>query len=377
MPARTLGDWLDWQSVRDRVDSVGVAGALLGPAPGRRGARDRRAWWHCPFHEDRNPSFAIEPGRPRWRCYGCGEHGDIANLVMRLKGLSFQKAVHWLVEQAGIIVPWRGTARQPSTAMAPNLEFSRKATEVRKKPPDRPSGLPIQEAIRLVEAAQTSLWTPEGSEALAHLRSRGLTDGTIGQARLGWTPGVMVPTRDGDRYWRVSGIVIPWNHDDRLALIKIRQPEGRIPKYVEAFRDRPMLFPDQGVIRPGAPLIVVEGELDCLLMGQELDGLAAVMTLGSASNGSSADVMSIMLSAPTWYLASDADPAGDKAASDWPGRAQRVRPPGPYKDWTEAAQDGINLRRWWRDRLAGIEAPDLFSWDELSAWRWGPAIDNP
>ncbi len=47
------------------------------------------------------------------------------------------------------------------------------------------------------------------------------------------------------------------------------------------------------------------------------------------------------------------------------------------KDWTEAAQAGINLRRWWTDRLGGTEAPELFTWHELAAQRWGPARDDP
>ncbi len=33
----------------------------------------------------------------------------------------------------------------------------------------------------------------------------------------------------------------------------------------------------------------------------------------------------------------------------------------------------MNLRRWWSDRLGGTEAPALFTWPELAAWRWGPA----
>ncbi len=37
----------------------------------------------------------------------------------------------------------------------------------------------------------------------------------------------------------------------------------------------------------------------------------------------------------------------------------------------------MDLARWWRDVLAGIDRPPLFTWDELSRWRWGPAIGDP
>ncbi len=84
-----------------------------------------------------------------------------------------------------------------------------------------------------------------------------------------------------------------------------------------------------------------------------------------------------MLAASAWYLATDADDAGDRCASGWPARARRVRPPGAFNDWTEASQGGVNLRRWWTERVGGIEAPKLSTWDELAARRWGPAIGDP
>ena len=178
-------------------------------------------------------------------------------------------------------------------------------------------------------------------------------------------------------------MVIPWFDGDRLALVKIRQPEGSKPKYAEAFRDRPRVYPDHAVIEPGAPLVIVEGEFDALLLGQELrrapgfPGWAAVMTLGSASSRPDLAARAEMLAAAPWYVATDADEAGDKAASGWPAVARRVRPPGSFKDWTEAAQAGIDLHRWWSDRLGGTEAPALFTWPELAAQRWGPALNDP
>jgi hypothetical protein len=84
-----------------------------------------------------------------------------------------------------------------------------------------------------------------------------------------------------------------------------------------------------------------------------------------------------MLPAAPWFVATDADPAGDTSAASWPARARRVRPPEPFKDWTEAKSGGVDLARWWRDVLAGIDRPPLFPWEELSAWRWGSAPVDP
>lgn len=71
----TRGGRLDWSEIRDRIDLGIVATTLLGPAPGRRGGKGR-LWWKCPFHDDKNPSFCVNPIKRTWKCYGCNEHGD-------------------------------------------------------------------------------------------------------------------------------------------------------------------------------------------------------------------------------------------------------------------------------------------------------------
>src|SRR4051794_35968756 len=177
---------LDWSSVRDTIDLAAVATGLLGPAPGRRGERGgRKLWWNCPFHHDPNPSFLVEPGKPWWRCYGCDAHGDAAALVMQLNGCSFPEAVAQL---AGGPAPAR-----------PGNPAGRRVASPRPEPRPEPSGLPEAAALALVEAAAARLWSPEGADALAYLHGRGLGDEMIRTARLGWSPGASIPTRDGDR----------------------------------------------------------------------------------------------------------------------------------------------------------------------------------
>jgi hypothetical protein len=247
--------------------------------------------------------------------------------------------------------------------------------------------LPEAAAVALVEAAAVRLWTPEGADALRYLTGpRCLSLETIRAARLGWTPGVWIPTRDGDRSFQARGWVVPWYAGGRLALVKIRQPDDRRPKYAEAYRDpaRLVCYPGPEAVRPGRPLVIVEGELDALCLGDVLGELVSVVTLGSASARPEPRDLGVMLVAAPWFVATDADPAGERAAEGWPARARRIRPP-LGKDWTEARAAGVDLRRWWSDVLSGIDRPPLWTWDELSRWRWGPAltdgggpgIDNP
>lgn len=356
---------IDWRAERDRVDLAAVATNLLGPAPGRRGEHGRRLWWSCPLHDDRNPSFAIDPGRPFWRCFGCGEHGDAATLVMRVRSCSFPEALAYL------------TGDHARTGRAPLGPA--KAPAARPRP--QPSGLPEPEALALVEGAASALWTSAGSDALCYLTdARRLSPQTIRTARLGWTSSAEgVP-------WSPPGIVIPWFDGPRLALVKVRPPDDwrerfppskRPPKYLEAFRDpaRVSCYPGPESIRAGRPLIATEGELDALALGEALGEWAAVVTLGSASAEPSPDILGRFLGAAAWFVATDADPAGDKAADRWPARARRVRPPEPFKDWTDARVAGVDLARWWRDRVGGNPRPPLFSWEELATWRWGGATE--
>lgn len=198
----------------------------------------------------------------------------------------------------------------------------------------------------MVERAVAELHGPDGALARSYLAHRGLSEAMIWHHRLGWTSGVMLPTADGVRYWRASGVVIPWFDCGRLARVKIRQADGRHPRYAEAFSDRPKLYPCRGAIRRNLPVVVVEGELDAVLLGQELAGLANVLTLGSSSSRPDGPVLASLAACHRWFVALDADKSGDRASADWEPRAIRVRPPAG-KDWTEARLLGIDLRRWW------------------------------
>ena len=353
---------IDWKTERERINLAEVATRLLGPHDKIQG---RRLLWRCPFHDDRNPSFEVDTEHQRWACWPCGLKGDAASLVMRLEGKSFPEAVATLA----------GGSAFPSKAP------SRPETKPKPKPPPVATGLPEADALAFVEAAEARLRSNDGRGFLRYLTGpRCLSVPTIQAARLGWTDGVMIPRRNGEPF-HACGWVIPWFVGPRLALVKIRQPEGRHPKYAEAFRNpaRLVSFPT-ATVRHGKPVVIVEGEFDALLLGEALGETATVLTLGGASAPLTPAITSRFLDAPTWYVATDADPAGDKAAIAWLDRARRVRrvrPPEPSKDWTEARAAGVDLGRWWRDILAGVEKPPLFTWDDLKKWRWGGADDTP
>lgn len=111
-----------------------------------------------------------------------------------------------------------------------------------------------------------------------------------------------------------------------------------------------------------------------MILGQALPELA-VVTLGSASARPEGRTIDALLRSPRWWLAHDADDAGDRAAEGWPARAVRVRPPEGFKNWTELAQAGIDLGRWWRERIEGNDSPTLVP--DLDAQGWaGPTMSR-
>lgn len=366
---------VDRSSLLDRTDLSALISADRGPA-------NRSGLWLCPFHDDHDPSLGVSRDRRHYRCWACGAKGDAVSWLIDHRKLAFLDAVR-------LLDPSR--ARKPDglpavTALVPRargeIPHARREDRTREAGRSkRPAMLGEDDAHLFLEAAERDLWGPWGTRALAYLRTRGLGDETIRAARLGLTARLPLSGRP-------EGITLPWFDGPRLVLLKVRQPGGARPKYREVFRSReqpPRIYPGPHGIRLGRPLAIVEGEFDALLLGQALGEAATVVTLGGASASPDLGVLNLLLLAPAWYAAHDADEAGDRAAAHWDryARARRVRPPRPFKDWTEAGTDApdstgtaLDLHRWWSRVLAGEETPAPFLGEDLIHWRWGPAAGH-
>lgn len=59
----------------------------------------------CPFHKEKTPSFYVRDNLGRYKCFGCGEGGDVFQFLMRLKGLSFNEIKEQLAFKAGLKSP--------------------------------------------------------------------------------------------------------------------------------------------------------------------------------------------------------------------------------------------------------------------------------
>src|SRR3954468_16614843 len=56
----------------------------------------------CPFHEERTPSFSVDPQEKLYHCFGCGVGGDAIKFVEEKDGLGFVEAVEMLADRFGV-----------------------------------------------------------------------------------------------------------------------------------------------------------------------------------------------------------------------------------------------------------------------------------
>jgi DNA primase len=56
----------------------------------------------CPFHDEKTPSFNVNPARQFFHCFGCGEGGDVISFLMKVDGLTFTESVERLADKFGV-----------------------------------------------------------------------------------------------------------------------------------------------------------------------------------------------------------------------------------------------------------------------------------
>ena len=273
----------------------------------------------CPFHDDRNPSFTVSPRTGRYKCWSCGEGGDVFNWVMKTQNIEFPEALETLAKMAGVVLKARGPV----------------------KPNTRPQQLEImQEALNFyVETLKTD------KVALAYCKERGLEQETLSKWEIGYAPnqgealvarlkkrkfplseckGLFVIDEDssGGFFDKFRGRLMFPIRDERGDLVAFggRAIGDSQPKYVNSsdtplYRKSRVLYGmnlAKETINTSATAVLCEGYLDVIACH------AAGVTNAVASLGTSlADEHATLLS--RWCKAVvmlyDSDAAGEKAAA--------------------------------------------------------------
>lgn len=109
----------DIAAVKSRLDLVDVVRRYvdLRPAAGRFVGL-------CPFHQEKTPSFSVNPDQGFFYCFGCQAGGDVIDFYSRINGLEFREALEALAEQAGVRLEGLGAAEDPAEARRRNVRKS-------------------------------------------------------------------------------------------------------------------------------------------------------------------------------------------------------------------------------------------------------------
>jgi DNA primase len=334
----------------------------------------------CPFHDERSPSFSVDPQEKLYHCFGCGVGGDVIKFVEEKEGLSFPDAVEALADRYGV-------------------ELEREAEDPRAEELRRKRGR-LSELLERAAAFYASFLrdSPQAAKARDYLAERGLGSEVLEAFGVGCAPGTWdsILIRGQQAGYSVAeieaaGLVLPnqkrTGHYDRFRsriIFPIRDARGRVqgfgarallpdqkPKYVnspegELYSKRRTLYGiDRGrpqMVKSGRAL-VVEGYTDVLACEQAKIG-GAVAIMGTAITPEQVKLLSAY--AEEAVLALDADRAGREAmlrAQTVGGKRLRLRvarmPEGKDPADLLAGGDGASATAF-REAIEGAEDLPVF-----------------
>jgi len=287
-----------------------------------RRASGTRYMGRCPFHEERTPSFSVNPADKLFYCFGCGKGGDVVSFVRETENLDFVGAIEWLAERFRVPLRYEETS--------PAAEEARRSRE---------------RLLALLEQAasyfERLLWeSPAGEPVRAYLASRGLGEAVAREFRLGLAPGQGLAAKARERGFserelRAAGLVNARGNDyfPRRLMFPLADARGRVigfqarklhdddplrGKYVnspegELFHKSHVLY-GLHLARPAIArqdrAAVVEGNTDVIALRQA--GFEPVVaSMGTALT--EAHLRELGRLTKRLYLCFDADAAGEEA----------------------------------------------------------------
>jgi DNA primase len=330
----------------------------------------------CPFHSEKTPSFMISQELQIYKCFGCGEGGDVFDFLQKYEGMDFYESLKHLAEKAGIKL-------QPlSSGQKGEKE---KIYEIN------------QEAHRFYHYLLTE--HPVGKIALSYLvKDRDLKLQTINTFGLGYSPDKpfalkkylsdrkkipvsdlvaagLVFMKEGLAFDRFRGRVIFPLHDHRGNILGFAGrilPSERakdLAKYINS-PETPVYHKSNVLyglniakkdIQKSKTAVIVEGELDMISCWQVgVKNVAAIK--GSALTQEQVKLLGRY--AQSVVLALDADVAGDTAArrgiqiAEKEGLEIKVAKLGEYKDPDELARKDPGKLSSYIEKAVGV-------WDYL------------
>lgn len=178
----------------------------------------------CPFHQEKTPSFSVNPAKGFYKCFGCGKGGTAYNFLMEIEGLSFPEAIKRVADISGIPLP--------EPVDDENFQKSKKKREAKKK---------IADQIIELNKFALEFWedhlhsdNPHSKAAREYLESRGISKETQKLFRIGFAP---------DSWDAIHNLLKEKGADEKLieasGLVSVNEEKKRV---YDRFRGR-IMFP--------------------------------------------------------------------------------------------------------------------------------------
>ncbi len=220
------------EQIREQTDIVEVVGRHVGLK------KSGKQWKGlCPFHEERSPSFYVDPVRRSYKCFGCGAWGDAFDFLQKVEGVGFLSAVRSLGARVGVALPDQDAG---DVARAEQRERER-------------------EVAYQINAAAADFYRDllvrheQGQAGRAYQAERQIADETSESFKIGYAP---APSEAGwdllVRHLEQRGLALA--AAEQLGLI-VRSPRGN--GWYDRFRGR-LMFP---IIQPGGRVLGFSGRI--------------------------------------------------------------------------------------------------------------------
>jgi DNA primase len=306
------------EEIRERADILEICGEVV------RLKRTGRTWrGPCPLHGGEGPNFSVDPVRGIFKCFVCGEGGDVFAFVMKHTGLDFPSAIRHVAEKVGIEVPDVDAGREdPWAHIREALAFAAEWFAGRLRDEEEGSAGRDYLAARGIPGQHWQTFgigvAPAGWRGLAEAaRARGIPDETLLEAGLTATS-----ERTADPYDRFRDRLMFTIQDMRDRPIgfggrALASDEG-IPKYINSpespiFHKRNTLFglnKSRHAMRRQGFGLISEGFMDVVSL--HVHGFdTAVGPLGTALTSEQANLIGRYTRKV--YLLYDSDAAGLRA----------------------------------------------------------------
>ena len=309
------------QQIKDKLDILDVVSRTVILKK-----KGQNYWGLCPFHKEKTPSFSVNPSKGIYKCFSCGEGGDVISFLMKTQNKNFMEVVKDEAQALGIELP-------------KNIGGSPEKKELKQQILNA-----LKDACDFYNLNLTS--SPSAQKALEYVKEdRGLSDEVISTYKLGYAPNAY-----DDLYKRFQGkysnqvleesglvikrereagyidrfrhrVIIPiFDENGNVVAFGARSLDGQEPKYLNS-PESPVynksktlygLYHAKETVKEEDAVIIMEGYFD--VISTQASGIKnCVASCGTSLTSGHINLISRYSKSRKIFLAFDTDNAGIKA----------------------------------------------------------------